>query len=422
MKKIYFLTASLLMSAGVFAQTNLGFESWTNGNPDGWTTLNVFTTFGDVTDGANPVIPAAEETTGATEGSSFLKATSFNLANSSNTQQVPNGDYGSVVFQSFPSTDKYEDFSFDITYDIQTSDTAILYVEAVDANDDVVGQGFIRVGGSESNFTTVTVPMSYTGDVASYFIAISSSEKELFSNFPSTTAPGSWIGVDNIQLGNVLLEAPNVSNVVASDISNNGDGTDLQVTFDVPADESNITAYYAVVFETGVASPGMAADPAALMTNATITTEITPNGSNQTVNFTASDIYLTIVGNNFVPNPIVEDVSFTVYIYTEGANGHVGVFASSNEITLTSPGTGGINDNVISVTAYPNPAADMLTVSMSENASSVSVISMDGKVVATQDVNGTEATINVSSLNSGVYFYEVATENGNIVRKSFVKK
>lgn len=421
MKKIYFLAATLLMSAGVFAQTNLGFESWTNGNPDGWTTYNAATTIGDVTDGANSVIPAAEETTGATEGSSFLKATSFNLTNSTDVTNYPNGNYGSRVLQVFASTDKYEDFSFDVTYDIQTSDTAVIVVQAFDANNDLVGQGYERVGGSQTNFTTLTIPMSYTGDVAGYLIVISSSEREVF-NTSSTTVPGSWIGVDNIQLGNVLLEAPNVSNVVASDISNNGDGTDLRVTFDVPADESNITAYYAVVFETGVASPGMAADPAALMTDASIATEITPNGSNQTVNFTANDFYLTIVGNNFVPNPIVEDVSFTVYIYTEGANGHVGVFASSNEITLTSPDIGGISDNVISVTAYPNPAADMLTVSMSENASSVSVISMDGKVVATQEVNGTEATINVSSLNSGVYFYEVATENGNIVRKSFVKK
>lgn len=104
-----------------------------------------------------------------------------------------------------------------------------------------------------------------------------------------------------------------------------------------------------------------------------------------------------------------------------GASGIAVSNAIFPTVTITG-GTGGINDNVISVTAYPNPAADMLTVSMSENASSVSVISMDGKVVATQDVNGTEATINVSSLNSGVYFYEVATENGNIVRKSFVKK
>lgn len=79
-------------------------------------------------------------------------------------------------------------------------------------------------------------------------------------------------------------------------------------------------------------------------------------------------------------------------------------------------------ENELVINAYPNPADEVLNISMSETAVAVKVISMDGKVVASEEVNGTTAAINVAGLNSGVYFYEVTAANGNVVRNSFVKK
>ena len=93
-----------------------------------------------------------------------------------------------------------------------------------------------------------------------------------------------------------------------------------------------------------------------------------------------------------------------------------------DDVTVTGNSTASINENTLVTSAYPNPANSELNITMSENATSVAVISMDGKVVASQEVNGNSTIINVANLNSGVYFYEVTAENGLVIRNSFVKK
>ena len=90
---------------------------------------------------------------------------------------------------------------------------------------------------------------------------------------------------------------------------------------------------------------------------------------------------------------------------------------------LNVTSTAGIDEEAtVNVTAFPNPANSELNINVAGGASSVSIISMDGKVVSTQEMNGATATVNVSDLNAGVYFYEVATANGEVVRNTFVKK
>ncbi|MDA9275268.1 T9SS type A sorting domain-containing protein [Crocinitomicaceae bacterium] len=80
-----------------------------------------------------------------------------------------------------------------------------------------------------------------------------------------------------------------------------------------------------------------------------------------------------------------------------------------------------IEENSLTVGVYPNPAADVLNVTSSNELSTVTIIGMDGKVISTTDVNGSNASIEISTLNAGVYFYEVLTVDGTI-RNTFVKK
>ena len=75
----------------------------------------------------------------------------------------------------------------------------------------------------------------------------------------------------------------------------------------------------------------------------------------------------------------------------------------------------------IELSAFPNPATDVLNIKTTADATSVSIISMDGKVVSTQEMNGTSATVNVSELKAGVYFYEVEALDGTVVRHKFLK-
>lgn len=95
------------------------------------------------------------------------------------------------------------------------------------------------------------------------------------------------------------------------------------------------------------------------------------------------------------------------------------------EIILNGKATTGVNENTTNVTAaqlsvYPNPATDVLNISLSNGTSieTVNIYNVSGKLVNTAKVIANQ--INISDLSNGVYFIEVLTENGKLTTK-FVK-
>jgi hypothetical protein len=92
-----------------------------------------------------------------------------------------------------------------------------------------------------------------------------------------------------------------------------------------------------------------------------------------------------------------------------------------DDVMMTETSSASIEENSVVANVYPNPAADVLNITASEEVSVVSIIGMDGKVISTTDVNGTTTSVNISALNAGVYFYEVVAASAT-VRSTFVKK
>lgn len=88
------------------------------------------------------------------------------------------------------------------------------------------------------------------------------------------------------------------------------------------------------------------------------------------------------------------------------------------EFYLSAPVSAVANTNKISFKAFPVPAVNELNVVADEEVASISIISLDGKVVST--VAGNKA--DVSKLTSGVYVYEVTTVSGAKSVSKFVKK
>ena len=82
--------------------------------------------------------------------------------------------------------------------------------------------------------------------------------------------------------------------------------------------------------------------------------------------------------------------------------------------------TTGINDNYMTdVNVYPNPVKDRLYIETSTQIQSVEVYDIYGRV---QNLRNSETqklrnSIDVSNLNSGIYFVKVKTEEGNIVKR-----
>lgn len=132
--------------------------------------------------------------------------------------------------------------------------------------------------------------------------------------------------------------------------------------------------------------------------------------------FTALDFsnstYVMWIGNGYVNNSDPDSITNT------------GTW-TINELTFegVNPGQGGSSsieaNTAISAVAFPNPATDLLTVSVEgDEVVAVSVISMDGKVVST--VEGSVAQ--VAELTAGMYIYEATTASGMVVRNAFIKK
>ena len=79
-----------------------------------------------------------------------------------------------------------------------------------------------------------------------------------------------------------------------------------------------------------------------------------------------------------------------------------------------------ISNTSSTLSVYPNPATDVLNISVSNGTkvNNVNIYNVSGKLVTTAKVTANQ--INISELNNGVYFIEVLTENGKLTTK-FVK-
>jgi hypothetical protein len=71
-------------------------------------------------------------------------------------------------------------------------------------------------------------------------------------------------------------------------------------------------------------------------------------------------------------------------------------------------GTEEFNTNKIA--AYPNPVKDKLTITAAENIDSVSIFNLFGQKLLNQEINATEAAIDMSALATGTYIVNVQSD------------
>ncbi len=80
------------------------------------------------------------------------------------------------------------------------------------------------------------------------------------------------------------------------------------------------------------------------------------------------------------------------------------------------------HNNELNCDVYPNPASDILTIATELRVKEVSIHDIYGRQTMSQQVNETtsQQVVDVTDLETGVYFVNIKTENGNIVKR-FVK-
>lgn len=113
------------------------------------------------------------------------------------------------------------------------------------------------------------------------------------------------------------------------------------------------------------------------------------------------------------------DVIYVVSELVSATNGTDAVPANdAQSFTLGNGGAGVDNASIVTFSVYPNPAKDVLNIFCEEGVKSVSVLSLDGKLIST--TNGKK--VDVSGLNAGIYLYSVTTSTGNTVVNKFIKE
>ena len=70
---------------------------------------------------------------------------------------------------------------------------------------------------------------------------------------------------------------------------------------------------------------------------------------------------------------------------------------------------------------YPNPVDDVLYINAKENINEVNIYNVVGVKMTTDNRQQTTVSVDMSNLNSGIYFVEVKTEKGNLIKKIVVE-
>jgi hypothetical protein len=90
-----------------------------------------------------------------------------------------------------------------------------------------------------------------------------------------------------------------------------------------------------------------------------------------------------------------------------------------DDVTTTAPtGINPLSAVENSVTVYPNPASTEINfVVVGENkGATITIFDITGQKVATQLLHNNFATVNTQPLSAGLYIYQVADDNGNLIK------
>jgi uncharacterized repeat protein (TIGR01451 family) len=118
--------------------------------------------------------------------------------------------------------------------------------------------------------------------------------------------------------------------------------------------------------------------------------------------------------------PVGTTISNTAFIYFD-FNAPVVTNTTTSTIAVkqdtTTVGIPSVT-NPVQFTLYPNPTQQQFTVTTTQPNQTLQFFDIEGRVVFTQNINGTATTINISNMASGVYVVGLSNTN---VRKRLIK-
>lgn len=235
-----------------------------------------------------------------------------------------------------------------------------------------------------------------------------------YNIFILSVANGTTANIDSLTQSQfpVILQtvALNAQSIVGSDISDNGNASDLQVDFDAAMSESGIAEYHVIAVTPAAAMTFTIATAQALP--ATAYEVVAPGSPNYTVVFDAAT-------TDSEGNTIVEGTPYTIFVHSVSD----GVLASidsennsNNDVTLENltANLNDINSDQIQLATLENQFK--VTLPSASEDWSVTMTDMNGKIISQQSVHGSEVLVSKAP-TSGTYIISVNDAHG--VKKQF---
>lgn len=93
-----------------------------------------------------------------------------------------------------------------------------------------------------------------------------------------------------------------------------------------------------------------------------------------------------------------------------------------DDILVTKASGGGLNETDLNLSVYPNPTNDYLNFSFDQNIESIYFYNEKGMLVLkVEEINSKSTIVDINDFNKGVYFYDVISSSGKVIKNTFVK-
>lgn len=472
-KAITLLCFSLSWGIATFAQTNLNFESWNGNEASGWVSSNPIT---QAAGGAQTVF---KESTNPAEGSFSVRMLTGSCPDCPNfaifgpfgpPTPLPNPFGGGIQLGSFEDPGiaySQRPISVDFRYKANpgNGDACGFQVELTRYNastdeDETIGEGYFEVTADVANWTSVNIPIVYysdqTPDRLNIWATSSIGSIPDLSAFgvPALPVPdpvaGSEFWIDAIVLNlpscddfTISMSGSGESSIGAMDgsatVSPNGGTGPYSYSWSNLENSQTITGL--------IPGPYVVTVTDANQCQRVGTYYVAPGGCNLTLSITGSNSSTNSIysGNGSASvNASGGSGSYT-YLWNTGStsssisNLPVGTYAvlvseTNNPLcaawayfTVYGPdgpvaGVTESPENHAVFLTYPNPAEDVITMQSESDIRSVEIVDAMGALVFAGQFNNGRVSIDTESFTSGMYFYTVKNENGDVMSGRFIRK